>query len=65
VPESVNRLYRNAGFAPPKGNKHVHPLRAHKAVVNYMKKGLSKSEAWRRVVGGMGKNAINKAHRKT
>lgn len=65
MPEAVYKLYRNAGLTPPKGNKHIHTLRAHKAVVNYMKKGLSKEEAWKRVQGGMGKYAINKSHRRT
>lgn len=62
--EGIRREYHKAGISPPDG-KGVHTLRAHKAVIAYRKKGLSKSEAWKRVVGGMGKWAIKAAHRKT
>lgn len=61
---AIDTLYRGAGFTPPKG-KGVHTKSAHEAVIGYLKKGLSKDEAWERVVGGMGKHAINPEHRRT
>ena len=64
MPKSVIAAYNKAGITPPKGGKEIHPMRAHKAVIAYIKKGLSKDEAWKRVVGGMGKNAINPSHRR-
>jgi len=60
----IKAMYRAAGFTPPKG-KGIHTVRAHRAVIEYLKKGLSKNEAWKRVIGGMGKYAIRKAHRRT
>jgi len=62
--EAIKRLYKKAGLSPPDG-KGIHATRAHKAVIEYMKKGLSKKEAWKRVIGGMGKHAINPSHRRT
>ena len=61
---AIKDLYRNAGLTPPKG-KGIHTKRAHEAVIKYLKKDFSKEEAWKRVIGGMGKYAINKSHRKT
>jgi len=56
--ENIRRMYRKAGMKPPNG-KGLHTARAHRAVIWYMKKkGLSKSEAWKRVIGGMGKWAF-------
>lgn len=57
MPKAVIEAYKKAGYKPPKGGrkgKHKR-LAAHKAVINYMKKGLSKNEAWKRVMGGFGK----------
>jgi hypothetical protein len=62
--ETIKRMYRKAGIAAPDG-KGIHTAMAHKAVISYIKKGLSKDEAWKRVIGGMGKYAIKKAHRRT
>uniref|UniRef100_A0A6M3IFL0 Uncharacterized protein n=1 Tax=viral metagenome TaxID=1070528 RepID=A0A6M3IFL0_9ZZZZ len=62
--EAIKSLYRNAGITPPKG-KGIHTKRAHEAVVGYLKKGLSKDEAWKRVMGGLGKHAIKPGHRRT
>ena len=62
--EAIKSLYRNAGFTPPKG-KGIHTKIAHQCVVSYLKKGLKKDEAWKRCMGGIGKYAIKKAHRRT
>jgi len=61
--ERIKQLYRDAGLTPPKG-RGIHTERAHKAVIGYLKQGLSKDEAWKRVIGGMGKHAINPSHRR-
>ncbi len=62
MPRDIVNLYKKAGVTPPKGGrKGKHKTkRAHKAVLRYMGKGLSKNEAWKRVVGGMGKHAFKK-----
>lgn len=62
--ERIKREYKKAGIKPPDG-KGIHTLAAHKCVVNYLKKGLSKSEAWKRCMGGLGKHAVKKTHRRT
>jgi len=63
--ESIRQLYISAGLTPPRG-KGLHTLRAHICVVSYLKKGLSKNEAWKRCVGGLGAGlAVKKAHRRT
>jgi len=62
--QEIKDMYRNAGLKPPEG-KGIHTKNAHKCVINYLKKGFSKDEAWKRCVGGMGaKNAIKKSHRR-
>lgn len=56
--------YRKAGLTPPKG-KGLHTMRAHRAVIRYLKQGLSEKEAWKRVMGGMGPElAVKKTHRR-
>ena len=45
--------------------KGIHTRRAHKAAIRYMQKGLSKREAWKRVMGGLGEYAIKPGHRRT
>jgi hypothetical protein len=60
----IRKMYRQAGLKPPDG-KGIHTEDAHKAVIDYLKKGLSKDEAWKRVIGGMGKHAIKPSHRRT
>ncbi len=60
--KAIRKAYRQAGLTPPKG-KGIHTLRAHKCVIRYLKKGLSKDEAWKRCVGGLGRNlAVKKSH---
>lgn len=56
-------LYRKAGLVPPKG-RGIHTVAAHKCVIGYLKKGFSKSEAWRRCVGALKEKAIKKGHRR-
>ena len=62
--KKIRNMYRDAALTTPKG-KGIHTPRAHKAVISYLKKGLSKSEAWRRTMGSLGKYAIKKSHRRT
>lgn len=60
--EAIKREYRKAGVKAPDG-KGIHTLRAHRAVIEYLKKGVPKDEAWKRVMGGMGRNAaVKKSH---
>jgi len=60
--EQIRKIYRKAGIKPPDG-KGVHTAAAHQCVVNYRKKGMSKNEAWKRCMGGLGRNrAVKKAH---
>lgn len=59
---TIRKLYQRAGEKAPNG-KGEHTLRAHKCVVNYLKRGLAKDEAWKRCMGGLGRNlAVKKAH---
>lgn len=71
--KAIMDMYRDSGLSESKwpkkhGNrrgKGIHTRRAHKAVIRYMEQGLPKDEAWKRVMGGMGKHAIKPSHRKT
>jgi hypothetical protein len=59
MPATVIKEYKKAGLAPPKGGRKGRhkSLAAHKAVIKYMKKGLSKPEAWKRIMGSF-KNKV-------
>jgi len=58
----IKSLYRREGLKPPDG-KGIHTKVAHQCVVNYLKKGFSKDEAWKRCMGGIGREkAVKKAH---
>ncbi len=60
--KTIRDAYKKAGLKPPKG-KGVHTLQAHKCVIRYLKKGFSKEEAWKRCMGGLGRNkAVKKSH---
>lgn len=61
--ERIKNMYRRAGLRPPKG-RGLHTERAHKQVIRYRKQGFSTQEAWKRVVGGMGRHAIKAGHRR-
>ena len=61
--ERIRRMYIEAGLTPPKG-KGIHTVAAHKCVINYLKKGLSKSEAWKRCAGALREKAIRPEHRR-
>jgi len=62
--ERIRKMYRTSGFTPPDG-KGIHTERAHRCVIEYLKKGFSKSEAWRRCMGGLGVGlAVKAAHRR-
>lgn len=61
--KAIKAAYKKAGLKAPKG-KGIHTLRAHKCVISYLKEGLSKDEAWKRCMGGMGRDAaVKKSHR--
>ena len=64
--KAIKKIYRDAGQTKnmPEG-KGINTEAFHHCVVNYLNKGLSYSEAANRCVGGLGKNAFNKSHRKT
>ena len=60
--QAIKEKYRKAGLKPPDG-KGIHTEQAHECVINYLKKGLSKDEAWKRCMGGLGRNlAVKKSH---
>jgi len=62
--EAIRKAYKQAGQSPPDG-KGIHTLRAHKCVISYLNKGFSKDEAWKRCMGGLGRDlAVKKAHRR-
>lgn len=61
--KAIMAEYKRAGVTPPKG-KGQHTLVFHKCAVRYMKKGMEKSEAYKRCMGGLGRDAsVKKAHR--
>lgn len=61
--KAIKQAYRLAGLKAPKG-KGIHTKRAHDCVITYRKKGLAKDEAWKRCMGGLGRNlAVKKGHR--
>ena len=64
-PEEIRKLYEEAGLLSqmPEG-KGMNTVAAHKCVISYLKKGVSKDEAWKRCVGGMGEKAITPEHRR-
>ena len=58
----IKSEYSKAGLSSPDG-KGIHTLRAHKCVISYLKKGMSKDEAWKRCMGGLGRDkAVKKSH---
>ena len=60
--KAIKALYSKEGLKAPDG-KGVHTALAHACVVGYLKKGFSKDEAWKRCVGGLGRNkAVKKSH---
>jgi len=62
--KAIKKKYRKAGLKPPDG-KGIHTAKAHECVINYRKKGMSKDEAWKRCMGGLGaKLAVKKSHRR-
>jgi len=60
--KAIRELYRKKGLKSPDG-KGIHTYTAHKCVTNYLSKGVSKDEAWKRCMGGLGRNkAVKKTH---
>lgn len=60
--KSIKTLYAKEGLTPPEG-KGIHTKLAHACVVGYLKKGVSKDEAWKRCMGGLGRDkAVKKSH---
>ena len=62
--KKIKQMYRSAGVAAPRG-RGIHTEVAHSCVLNYLKKGLGKGEAWKRCMGALQEKAIKKGHRKT
>ena len=63
--EAIKKVYRRAGLKSPDG-KGIHTKVAHECVVNYLKKGFSKDEAWKRCMGGLGAaKAVKKSHQRS
>lgn len=62
--KEIKRMYKSAGVAVP-GGRGIHTKVAHSCVINYLKKGMAKSEAWKRCVGALKEKAIKKSHRRT
>lgn len=61
---AIAKVYRDAGFEPPAG-KGMHTLAFHTCAVQYLKKGLSRDEAYKRCMGGLGPDAAVRAeHRR-
>jgi hypothetical protein len=60
--KAIKDLYTGAGLTPPEG-KGIHTKRFHEIAVSYLKKGFSKEEAYKRAMGGLGRNlAVKKSH---
>ena len=60
--EEIRKLYHKAWVSPPDG-KGIHTKAFHECATNYMKKGLSKEEAYKRCMGGLGRDeAVKKSH---
>jgi len=65
--KEIRELYRKAGVsmrrAGIKKGKGIHTKAAHSCVISYVKKGMSAKEAWKRCMGGLGRNrAVKKSH---
>ena len=65
---TIEKLYKKRGVsmrsAGIKKGKGIHTKAAHECVINYVKKGVSSKEAWRRCMGALGAKAIHKKHRR-
>ena len=61
--KKIMAMYKKAGVSPPSPGKGIHTEAAHSCVINYRKKGMAKDEAWKRCMGGLGRNkAVKKSH---
>lgn len=64
----IQQLYKKSGVsmkrAGIKKGKGIHTKEAHSCVIDYIKgKGLSAKEAWKRCIGGLGRDiAVKKSH---
>ena len=67
--KGIKDLYRREGVsmreAGIKKGKGIHTKKAHSCVIEYIKKGFSSDEAWKRCIGGLGKKAIKKSHQRS
>lgn len=62
--EAIRKAYKKAGQKPPNG-KGIHTLRFHTCAIAYLKKGFSKDEAYKRCMGGIGRDlAVKKSHQR-
>jgi hypothetical protein len=67
VSKEIVALYKKHGVsmrsAGIKKGKGIHTAAAHECVINYVKKGMASDEAWKRCMGGLGRNkAVKKSH---
>lgn len=62
--KEIKKMYSSAGVAAP-GGRGIHTKVAHSCVLNYLKKGFGKGEAWKRCMGALQEKAIKKPHRRT
>jgi len=65
--KAIKKIYAKAGVSMKKAGikkgKGIHTSAAHQCVANYVAKGMSSSEAWKRCMGGLGRNkAVKKSH---
>lgn len=67
--KEIKKAYHQAGLpvtaGAPKGGKGIHTLAGHKCVIDYLRKGKSRDEAWKRCMGALGQLAIKPSHRRT
>jgi hypothetical protein len=63
----IREVYEKAGVSMRKAGikqgKGIHTKAAHECVAQYVKKGTGSSEAWKRCMGGLGRDkAVKKSH---
>ncbi len=62
--KAIKAEYKKAGVEAPDG-KGIHTMRFHKCSIAYMKKGMNKNEAYKRCMGGIGRDlSVKKEHRR-
>ncbi len=66
--KKIRQLYKKSGIsmrrAGIKKGKGLHTVAAHSCVINYIKKGFSAKEAWKRCIGALKSRAFKKRRKK-